>query len=358
MKRIFITLFSLVLCLNTPAKAENPADRYANEYRKHLNAKCPIESDSIKHFVYFARDREAIRNHSFLKVSRFEGAQIMYSWPQLEPSKDQYDFSIIESDYKYLKEKNKKLFIQLQDATFDVKYRAVPTYLRSEEYDGGEIFQRDDNDKPEGWTAKRWNKKVQERFAKLLIALGKEFDGKVEGINLQESCIGVTSKYDKSFSPALYAESLKTNMLALKKAFPKSVTMQYANFMPGEWLPWEDKGFLRSIYKYGEEIGVGLGAPDLMMQKRGQLNHPLAMMHEHSYTVPLGIAIQDGNYIGTTNSDLVKQKRNNIVPILHSFAKDFLKVKYMFWVNQEPYFKQDVLPCFSTSSDSTETIEK
>jgi hypothetical protein len=122
--------------------------------------------------------------------------------------------------------------------------------------------------------------------------------------------------------------------------------------MPGEWLPWEDKGYLRSIYQYGEEIGVGLGAPDLMVTKKGQLNHPLALMHEGSYTVPIGIAVQDGNYTGKTGTDAgytenkEGNSRKNIVPLLHAFAKDFLRVRYMFWVNQEPYFEEDVMPCF------------
>lgn len=40
--------------------------------------------------------------------------------------------------------------------------------------------------------------------------------------------------------------------------------------------------------------------------------------------------------------------RKNIVPLLHAFAENFLKVQYMFWVNQAPYFQQDVLPCFSS----------
>ncbi|MEZ4842020.1 MAG: hypothetical protein R2821_11055 [Flavobacteriaceae bacterium] len=38
-------------------------------------------------------------------------------------------------------------------------------------------------------------------------------------------------------------------------------------------------------------------------------------------------------------------ERENIVPLLHAFAKDFLNVSYMFWVNQEPYFSEDVIPC-------------
>jgi len=144
-------------------------------------------------------------------------------------------------------------------------------------------------------------------------------------------------------------------MFALKKSFRSSTTMIYANFTPGEWLPWNDKGYLRSIYQYGEEIGVGLGGPDLMVTRKGQLNHALALMHEGHYTVPLGIAVQDGNYIGKTgadsdydeNNNKEKESRKNIVPLLHGFAKDFLKVNYMFWANQEPYFKEDVMSCLS-----------
>lgn len=308
----------------------------------------------MKHFVYFARDRERIHDHPFLAIHRFEGAQIMYSWEQLEPRKGAYDFSIIQEDYNYLHQKNKKLFIQLQDATFNPEYKGVPAYLLSPEYGGGAIIQREDHGEPFGWVAKRWNVNVRERFALLLEALGKEFDGKIEGINLQETAIGVSHEADSTFSPELYVQSVKANMLALKKAFPASSTMQYANFMPGEWLPWEDKGFLQTIYQFGEEIGVGLGGPDLMVQRKAQLNHALKMMHEGKYTVPLGIAVQDGNYIGITGADVdyneyiesAPMERENIVPLLHAFAKDFLRVTYMFWVDQDPYFTEDVIPCF------------
>ena len=346
MKIIILITCAVFLSINAEAQPENPGERYLNVYKMYENAECPIAQDEIEHFVYFARDREAVHNHPFLNCSRFEGAQIMYAWRQLEPSKGQYDFSIIYDDYNYLKSKGKKLFIQIQDATFTLKYKAVPDYLETEEYEGGTTYQRAENGDPEGWVAKRWNKNVQERFRCLLMALGQAFDGKIEGINLQESAIGVSHDFDKSFTPAIYVESLKTYMLFLKKAFPLSTTMQYANFMPGEWLPTDDKGYLRSIYRYGEKIGVGLGAPDLMVRRKGQLNHALAMMHENNYSVPLGIAVQDGNYIGQTGTTEIIDERKNIVPLLHAFAKDFLKVKYMFWVNQEPYFEQDVLPCF------------
>ena len=347
----FITLWTSV----NAQELQNPSEKYKDAYKKYLGATCPISKDSIRHFVYFSRDREAIIGHPFLTHTMFKGAQIMYSWKNFEAQKGQYDFSILKEDYEYLKKYGKKIFIQLQDATFNPDYKAIPEYVYTDEYGGGAVLQYNDEGKPEGWVAKRWNKKVRERFALLLRALGKEFDGKIEGINLQETAIGVSQKTDSSFSEQEYINGLKANMLALKKSFSYSATMIYANFMPGEWLPGDDKGYLRSIYRYGEEIGVGLGGPDLMVTRKGQLNHAYTLMHEGQYTVPIGIAIQDGNYAGNTGADLNYNKdadkreklRNNIIPLLHGFAKDFLRVSYMFWVNQDPYFKEDVMPCFS-----------
>ena len=109
---------------------------------------------------------------------------------------------------------------------------------------------------------------------------------------------------------------------------------------------FEDEGYLRDIYAYGQKIGVGLGAPDQMPMKKGQLKHALALMHEDDFKVPLGLAIQDGNYIGETGAGRVVGKHRNPVPLLHAFAAGFLKVDDMFWAHQEPYFAADVLPCF------------
>ena len=353
-------LLLFFLAFSAPIHAQqwqNPAEKYKDAHRKYLSATCPIPRDSIRHFVYFARDRASIIDHPLLKHPMFQGAQIMYTWRELEPQPGQYDFSTLKEDYEYLRKHGKKLFVQLQDATFYPRYNAVPKYLLAVEYDGGATLQYNDDGQPEGWVAKRWNPKVRERFALLLLALGEEFDGKIEGINLQETSIGVSPKTDPSFTEQEYIAGIKANMLALKKAFPVSTTMIYANFVPGEWLPWEDRDYLRSIYRYGEEIGVGLGSPDLMVTRKGQLNNPLRLMHEGQYSVPLGIAIQDGNYIGKTGADRDyreeadkgNKSRKNIVPLLHGFAKDFLRVRYMFWVNQKPYFVEDVMPCFPLS---------
>ena len=270
MKSKYILLFLSIMSIHLISQSawKNPSEKYIYEYKKYENAKCPIKNSRIQHFVYFIREREEIKKHPFLYMKAFAVAQIMYSWKQLEPQKGKYDFSFIEKDIKYLLLYNKKLFIQIQDATFYPQNRAVPNYIISDEYNGGVSPQIPENKKIiESWVAKRWNNAVQERFALLLYKLGQQFDKRIEGINLQETAIEVTSNTDASFNELVYVRSIKKNMLALAKAFPHSVTLQYVNFMPGEWLPWEDKGYIRSIYKYGEEIEVGLGASDLMPQK-------------------------------------------------------------------------------------------
>jgi hypothetical protein len=42
-------------------------------------------------------------------------------------------------------------------------------------------------------------------------------------------------------------------------------------------------------------------------------------------------------------------QRRNLVPLLHGFAQDFLRVDYMFWADQSPYFEEDLLPCFESN---------
>ena len=68
----------------------------------------------------------------------------------------------------------------------------VPQYLlRDPVYNGGadkqyEYRETEDQAVAAGWAARRWDPAVQERLHKLLFALGREFDGRIEGINFAE----------------------------------------------------------------------------------------------------------------------------------------------------------------------------
>jgi len=303
---------------------------------------------SVHHYVYFAHERERIKEASFLENKALEGAQLKYSWRELEPEKDRYDFTEIQKDLAFLTSKGKKLFIQLQEVSFSPQWKLVPKYLLTDEYNDGIAPQYENdvdeqNPKIAGWVARRWDPKVQERFHKLLDALGKEFDGKIEGINLPETSLGFggTGKlFPKGFTPEIYRDALIINMRALKNAFPKSVVLQYANFMPGEWLPGDDKSYLKSIYKAAQDLKVGVGGPDLLPFRLWQNNHSYPLIRASSGLIPTGVAVQDGNY-----GDIDKKtgKRASIAELV-TFATDQLKVDYIFWCTEEPYYSKELLP--------------
>ena len=303
-----------------------------------------------RHYVFFNRDRERISEAAFLETPAFAGTQLKYTWRELEPEKDGYDLSAIRHDLTYLNSKGKRLFIQLQDTSFDPAKVNIPRYLLDDpRYHGGADKQYhikgDDEEHatPEGWVARRWDAAVQARFHKLLLALGHDFDGKIEGINLGETAVsfGETGRlFPEGFTPAAYRDAIIINMMALKQAFPKSVTMQYANFMPGEWLPGDDHSFLRSVYQRAKELKVGVGGPDLLPYKAGQMNHCYPLIKECAGKVPTAIAVQDGNFQYTNP----KTGQPIAISELVEFATEHLKVDYIFWGTEEPYYSQKLIP--------------
>lgn len=299
----------------------------------------------VHHYVFFGQDREQLKEaNSFLETPALEGAQIGYSWRQLEQGKENYDFGVIHQDLAFLKSKGKKLWIQFQDVTFSPNRINVPKYLLDDpKYHGGADKQyrttenADDDPEHEGWMARRWDPAVQERMHKLFAALGKEFDGRITGINLAETAGGFGRNgklFPKGFTPDIYREAIITNMKALKRAFPKSIAMVYANFMPG------GRVNLEAVYKAARESNIAVGGPDLMPFRPFQLSNSYPLIRESAGKVPTGLAVQDGNY-----SDVNKEtgKRATIAELL-KFGTDDLKLDYIFWCTEEPYYSQELIP--------------
>jgi hypothetical protein len=309
-----------------------------------------VAAKPLHHYVFFGMDRESIPNaKGFLETRAFEGAQVAYSWRQLEHTKDEYDFSLIREDLAFMNAHGKKLWIQIQDVAFSDRWKMVPEYLLKEpQFHGGVVRQYkykpgdEEHAVPLGWIARRWDPAVQERFQKLLMALGKEFDGRIAGINLEETSadFGESGKlYPEGFTSGLYRDAIVANMKALKRAFPKSIALVYANFMPGEWRPVNDKGYLRSVYLAAHELKVGVGGPDLFPYKPGQMGSSYSLIHEVAGKVPVGIAVQDGNYA------YVNPKTGKRVTIAEQieFARQYLHADYIFWSTEEPYFSNDLV---------------
>jgi hypothetical protein len=299
----------------------------------------------VHHYVFFRMDREKIKDaKSFLETPEFEGAQIAYSWRNLEPTKDQYDFSSIREDLQFLQGHCKKLWIQFQDVTFSPNRINVPKYLLEDpKYNGGADKQwripDDDESKAvhEGWMARRYDPAVQQRLDKLFAALGKEFDARIEGINLAETSSGYgwTGKlFPKGYAHEIYRDAIIANMKALKRAFPKSIAMIYANFMPG------GKGFLEPVYKAARESNIAVGGPDVLPFRPFQHANSYPLIRASAGIVPTGLAVQDGNY-GDVDS---KMGRRATIAELLKFATDDLKLDYIFWCTEEPYYSEEVVP--------------
>ncbi len=301
------------------------------------------------YYVFFNRDRERIHEASFLQTQPFEGAQLKYTWRDLERGKDGYDFSDIQRDLAFLKANGKRLFLQLQDSSFDPTIVPIPRYLTNDaQYHGGADRQyaisgdAEERALPAGWVARRWDPAVRERFQKLLLALGSEFDGRIEGINLPETAVdfGESGRlFPKGFSQEIYRDAVVTNLAALKRAFPKSVTMQYANFMPGDG-PGNDRAYLRDVFQRAKELGVGVGGPDLLPDKPGQMSNSYPLLREYAGSIPTGIAVQDGNY----EYQYPKTGKRAAISELIEFGTGYLKVNYIFWGTQEPYYSKDLIP--------------
>lgn len=303
-----------------------------------------------QNFVFFGTERRRIAEPSFLETKAIVGAQLKYTWRELEPMRDQYELRPLLEDLAFLRKHGKRLFIQLQDASFDETIICVPDYLREDStFNGGVArkynIQGDDESTAtsDGWVARRWDPAVRARFIKLLQVLGDELDGRIEGLNLPETSIdfGESGKlHPPGFTYDGYVEGVKAIMSAAHEAFPNARVIQYANFMPGEWMPWTDHGYLKSIYAYAGQIGVGVGGPDLLPYRKGQLNHSYPLIAARGANVVAGIAVQDGN-LADKNPATGKAVT---VDELYRYARERLRLDYIFWGTEEPYYSEQVIP--------------
>ncbi len=295
------------------------------------------------HFIYFARDHERMLDPAFLEHPAIAGAQLTYTWRQLEPERDRYDFSEIRDQLAVLDQHGKRLFIQLADVTFSER-RPVPDYLLEDSTFHGGAARKFEGAAGafDGWVARRWDPAVRERFALLLGALAREFDGVIEGVNLTETAVGFESpKYHPpGFTFDAYARGIRENVTAARKAFERSRVIVYANFMPGERRPLDDHGYLRGIYELAERIGAGVGGPDLLPFRVGQQANSLPLIAARAPAVVAGMAVQDGNLDEVDPST----GRPVTVDALYRYAVDELHLDYIFWGSQEPFFSRDVLP--------------
>ncbi|WP_219725960.1 hypothetical protein [Janthinobacterium sp. ROICE36] len=91
-----------------------------------------------------------------------------------------------------------------------------------------------------GWSAKMWEAPVRERYQRLIRAPGKEFEGKIEGINFSESSIEIGVEDSKGntifpddFKPQHYVDTIKWQPAPDQSAYrEEKFGERFARFFP------------------------------------------------------------------------------------------------------------------------------
>jgi len=226
-----------------------------------------------------------------LAIPHFRGVQKIFAWRSLEPSEGHYDFSALRADLALAKEHGRQIVVQLTFKSFTPGARNCPDYITGPGYGGGVYVAN------EGLNPVIWNPRVNERFTALITALGREFDSHphLEAVNLPETAPSLSRTVPQApeiapYSEQVYFAALKAQMSALRRAFPRTVVIQYTNFPPS---------LLGQFTDYELEIGVGMGGPDLY-PREDAINHPQTGIYrlypKMAGKVPLGTAVQSSNY--------------------------------------------------------------
>src|SRR4026207_1153140 len=92
-----------------------------------------------QHYVFFSRERHRIQERSFLDNPNIAGAQLKYTWRELEPDRDRYNLKPLLDDLAPLERHGKRLWVQLQDISFLRDSVLVPEYLRTDPAFGGGV---------------------------------------------------------------------------------------------------------------------------------------------------------------------------------------------------------------------------
>lgn len=290
----------------------------------------------------FVGQGELDRYAHLLQRADIDGVQIVYTWRQLEPQKDRYDFSSIERDLARVTALHKALFVQIQDRFFTKDARDVPDYLLTDSVYGGGLVAQIDNPgegvpQAQGWVAQQWNPNVRQRYQQLLSTLANAFDGRVEGVNLPETAADIDpGEHGKSgFTCDKYFQAELENMLFARKAFARSAVVQYVNFWPCEWD--NDHRYMQRLFEAALQQGVGLGGPDIVPYRKAHMHNAYPFFHRYKGRLGLvAMAVQEP----TLTYKNPKTGRPFTKVEFEDFGRNYLGARIIFWSTSSPWLLQ------------------
>jgi hypothetical protein len=250
------------------------------------------------------------------------GVQKRYTWRELEPREDLYDFSVIAADLAVMEESGAQLVVFINDKSFRDE-RITPEYL----WDAYTLPIRS-AEPGQGYVAKRWDPFVVERLSKLLVALGKQFDAnpRFEGVALQESALGIdTAILDREgYTAPAYRDALMQMLANARRAMPQSQVFWYLNYLP------QNQRLLPSVAAAAARDGIALGGPDVLPDSEPLVRLVYPVLEEQRGTALLFTSAQNDSFRHAHSGPQGDTKYWTPVEIFE-FARDRLGVQYLFW---------------------------
>lgn len=268
-------------------------------------------------------------------VAAIRGVQLRYTWKELEPQKDVYDFSKIDADISKFSLVNKKLVIFLMTKSF-IDSSALPAYMDNYSYRYGATT------KP-GWNIKLWENEAKVRLEALVKALGAKYDSNpnVEAITFNETSLGdgliTTSQLEAYFTNMIYV------LEKTKLYFPTTSIVQFVNY-PRSILPKLTDAMLKAK--------VSIGGPDIFPKDKGLLIGAYTYYSKFSGVTPIMPSVQGQNYVTQCHNcppdPLTLQQ-------LYDYGKTNLFATHMFWTRTTTKDFAKVLEFFKSSTFPKDT---
>ncbi len=268
------------------------------------------------------RSRELIRNNS-----DFTGYHVRYSWAVLEPTKGNYDFSLIARDLNTARADGKKLIVGIWDRNSQDTVRVpVPKYLTTDPiYEGGVYVGYAAAADTEKLMPKHWVPAVAERRAALFRALGKAFDSNqtLAYIGVPETAV-TNSKEQPGFSSAKLRDGYIAVYNAAAEALPNTIFGQFTNWLGG----LEKADADRMMAHLVETTKNGFGGPDALEATRpfdgtsslGALDNAFGVYYKkYRGVAPI-----------TSSSQAPTYKANDALTVLN-YAVNQLGAHFMTW---------------------------
>ncbi|MER7668108.1 hypothetical protein ABTY61_06535 [Kitasatospora sp. NPDC096128] len=263
------------------------------------------------------------------------GVQLVVPWKAVEGSKGEYRWSRLDDALRYLQERHKQLFVQVQDRFFDVALTDanVPQYVKDEGGVAPTVDENPDNPTTHGAMVAQWDDRVRADFQAMLRAMAERFDGRLAAVNLPETAVEVDTGNDRTgYTSKSYVDAELDNMRFGRKVFTRTQFVQYINFLPDD----DDHRRMKEMFDLARDERIGVGGPDTLPDRKYQMANSYKFLHDYKGALPLvAMAVQepDVNALDPRTGKPYTRER------FTGFARDYLGARQLFWTTEAGWLR-------------------